>query len=704
MFRSRIFRLRWEDFAVIQQEIVMMRDCKHANIVAYYGSYLRRDKLWIFTGPLAENKIAYVCRETLHGLYYLHQRGKMHRDIKGANILLTDDGSVKLADFGVSAQITATMCKRKSFIGTPYWMAPEVAAVERKGGYNQQCDIWAVGITAIEFAEMQPPMFDLHPMRSPVFHNFLKAALTKNPKKRPSADKLLEHPFLQSPELDKRLGRDLLDSVYSPSGSSTHYEDLMETDEDGITANVPRRISSKKSSQYKQRTKSEIKMENVNFPPPFVPEMKSEQDHEETEYETAGEGTLCGDEAKTLLEKVDEELRKRGHRSSLVEMEGNLQYTEQATLPLESQRVLPSELFYKRIPEILDYQDPDHDHSVSPDDVADDSRHDMLVEGLVDYMGTLVPGMQPPRGDELPPELPPKQKHRPLSLVNGSSGVTSNDRPRSPPPPPPPRKKHTPPKPMSNGLPPTPKVHILDPKNLQSMFHVLYMIQLPDQIILIGAEEGIYTLNLNEIHEGSMELLHARRCVWLYTIKDVLMSLSGKTPSLYRHDLAQLHSKHRFSLPVNKIPEKLMPRENKESYNTSKRSTGNRRKPKNMKAIRTLDYNTFENPIFLPLTTFEMLITPESEYPLLCVGVGKGCNWFSEPGSVCLQDSVLAFYKYGMQGRSFKANEVTQEISDKTRIFRLLGSDRVVCLESRPTNDQTAHSNLYVLAGHENTY
>ncbi|CDQ61356.1 unnamed protein product [Oncorhynchus mykiss] len=129
----------------------MMKDCKHSNIVAYFGSYLRRDKLWIcmeycgggslqyiyhVTGPLTESQIAYVSRETLQvRLYYLHNKGKMHRDIKGANILLTDNGYVKLgkdqvlksfiiflaADFGVSAQITMTIAKRKSFIGTPYW-------------------------------------------------------------------------------------------------------------------------------------------------------------------------------------------------------------------------------------------------------------------------------------------------------------------------------------------------------------------------------------------------------------------------------------------------------------------------------------------------------------------------------------------------------------------------------------------------------
>lgn len=201
--------------------------------------------LFQVTGALSENQIGYVCRETLKGLHYLHSMGKMHRDIKGANILLTDDGDVKLADFGVSAQITATLAKRKSFIGTPYWMAPEVAAVERKGGYNQQCDIWAVGITAIELAELQPPNFNLHPMRalfimsksgfkpptlkdkekwSTNFHSFIKVALTKNPKKRPSADKLLEHQFLLG-DFTNRLGKEILDLYRNGPNLNSRLDD-----------------------------------------------------------------------------------------------------------------------------------------------------------------------------------------------------------------------------------------------------------------------------------------------------------------------------------------------------------------------------------------------------------------------------------------------------------------------------------------------
>ena len=283
-----------DDFSIIQQEILMMKDCRHPNIVAYFGSYLRRDKLWIcmeycgggslqdiyhITGPLSEKQIAFMSRETLQGLAYLHSMQKMHRDIKGANILLTENADVKLADFGVSAQITQTLGKRKSFIGTPYWMAPEVAAVERKGGYNHLCDIWAVGITAIELAELQPPMFDLHPMRalflmsksgykpptlkdkdkwSQKFHSFVKECLIKNPKKRPPAERMLYHEFLLSGDLTKRQAVELLAKVRNPESIVNNFT-CEEPDDDGpVITNAPTRIASRQTSKHGVRTKSEI--------------------------------------------------------------------------------------------------------------------------------------------------------------------------------------------------------------------------------------------------------------------------------------------------------------------------------------------------------------------------------------------------------------------------------------------------------------
>uniref|UniRef100_A0A672JSQ8 non-specific serine/threonine protein kinase n=1 Tax=Sinocyclocheilus grahami TaxID=75366 RepID=A0A672JSQ8_SINGR len=255
-----------DDFSVIQQEIVMVKSCKHRNIVAYHGSYIRMNKLWIcmeycgggslqdiyhVTGPLSEQQIAYICREMLQGLDYLHGQKKIHRDIKGANILLNDQGEVKLADFGISAQITATFARRMSFIGTPYWMAPEVAAVEIKGGYNELCDIWSVGITAIELAELQPPLFDVHPLRvlflmsksgyqppklkdkskwSTTFYNFVKSMLIRNPKKRPSAKKILMHLFVTQPSLRQELTLEILDKLRHPE----KLKECLHTDDDDL--------------------------------------------------------------------------------------------------------------------------------------------------------------------------------------------------------------------------------------------------------------------------------------------------------------------------------------------------------------------------------------------------------------------------------------------------------------------------------------
>ena len=153
----------------IRREIAVLRECVHPNVVRYFGSFMGTEYLWIVmehcgggsvrdilsasNRPLREAQIAYLCGETLKGLVYLHSIFKVHRDIKCSNILLTESGGVKLADFGVAAQLTRTMSKRNTFIGTPHWMAPEVIQESR---YDGKVDVWALGISAIEMAEVQP--------------------------------------------------------------------------------------------------------------------------------------------------------------------------------------------------------------------------------------------------------------------------------------------------------------------------------------------------------------------------------------------------------------------------------------------------------------------------------------------------------------------------------------------------------------------
>lgn len=165
---------------------------------------------------LEEDAIALICREALKGLKYLHKIHKLHRDIKGGNILLTESGQVKLADFGVSAKLCDTFSKRNTFVGTPYWMAPEVVL---ESMYDGRADVWSLGITAIEMAEINPPNADMHPMRvlmmiprsgkprlknkerwSSEFHDFLSQCFEKDMRHRPTAEMLLKHPFVSNPK------------------------------------------------------------------------------------------------------------------------------------------------------------------------------------------------------------------------------------------------------------------------------------------------------------------------------------------------------------------------------------------------------------------------------------------------------------------------------------------------------------------------
>ncbi|VDM76729.1 unnamed protein product [Strongylus vulgaris] len=166
------------DLQEIIKEISIMQQCDSKYVVKYYGSYFKNSDLWIvmeYCGAgsvsdimrlrrktLTEQEMSAVLRDTIQGLRYLHNLKKIHRDIKAGNILLNTEGQAKLADFGVAGQLTDTMAKRNTVIGTPFWMAPEVI---EEIGYDTKADIWSLGITAIEMAEGRPPYADIHPMR-----------------------------------------------------------------------------------------------------------------------------------------------------------------------------------------------------------------------------------------------------------------------------------------------------------------------------------------------------------------------------------------------------------------------------------------------------------------------------------------------------------------------------------------------------------
>uniref|UniRef100_A0A4W5K237 non-specific serine/threonine protein kinase n=1 Tax=Hucho hucho TaxID=62062 RepID=A0A4W5K237_9TELE len=585
-----------DDILSIQQEITMIKECTHKNIVAYFGSYLRNNKLWICMeycggGSLQDiyhgMLLGFLC---LQGLHHLHETGKMHRDIK-VMYRQTPVGC-KTSDFGVAAEINASVAKRKSFIGTPYWMAPEVAAVEKKGGYNQLCDIWAVGITAIELAELQPPMFDLHPMRalmmmskssfqppklkdktkwSADFHNFVKISLTKNPRKRPSSEKLLQHPFV-SQLLTRTLAIELLDMASNPVLQTTHTMDESDLD--------------------------------VNY--------------------------------------------------------------------------LSWNLFF-------------------------------LQRG--DCHG-----------------LPPTPK------VHMGACFSK----------------------VFNGCPL--KIHCA----------VTWVLpKTKDQHLILGTEEGIYTLNLNELHEDTMEKVATINCKIgkssqlcsqrLTTLFD-RRHLQKRQGHLYinAHRLTERINSRKFSVS-GKISDTKGCRRCSVVHNPYTDSTFLCAvvptglvlllwyEP--LQKFMQLKYIAVSLPETLPI--FELLVLETDELPQVCVGVSrlqtpvKTCERVhfdiihlndtprSQSGTVdgidviitilpsaastglevtklffavCLQDSVLAFWKHGLKGRSLHSDEVTQEITDESRIFRVLGTSRDIILQSTPTDNPSALSNLYILTGHESSY
>ncbi|KAF4009862.1 hypothetical protein G4228_000977 [Cervus hanglu yarkandensis] len=642
-----------EDISSLQQEITILRECRHPNVVAYIGSYLRNDRLWICmefcgggslqeiyhaTGPLEERQIAYVCREALKGLHHLHSQGKIHRDIKGANLLLTLQGDVKLADFGVSGELTASVAKRRSFIGTPYWMAPEVAAVERKGGYNELCDVWALGITAIELGELQPPLFHLHPMRALMlmskssfqppklrdktrwtqnFHHFLKLALTKNPKKRPTAEKLLQHPFTTQ-QLPRALLTQLLDKANDPHLGTPSPEDC-----DLETYDIfPDTIHSRGQHGPAERTPSEIQFHQVKFGAPRRKETDPLNEPWEEEWTLLGKEELSGSLLQSVQEALEErsltirpalELQLISHRCAWLYCVNNVLLSDPYSLPPPSAgksthiwaHDLPGLFEQRRLQQQVPLSIPTNrlTQRIIP-------RRFALSNKIPDTKGCLQCRVvrNPHTGSTfllaaLPASLLLLQWYEPLQkfllLKNFSSPLPS-------------------PAGMLEPL-------VLDGKELPQ--------------VCVGAEgpEG----------PGCRVLFH------------VLPLEAGLTPDIL-------------------IPPEGFPGSAQQVIQVDRDTV----LVCFDRCVRIVNLLGEPTATLAPVLTFD--------FPIETV--------------VCLQDSVLAFWSHGMQGRSLDTNEVTQEITDETRIFRVLGAHRDIILESIPTDKPGAHSNLYILTGHQSSY
>ncbi|XP_070409308.1 mitogen-activated protein kinase kinase kinase kinase 4 isoform X4 [Nothobranchius furzeri] len=290
----KVMEVTEEEEEEIKLEINMLKSYSHhRNIATYYGAFIKKGpagqdhQLWLvmeYCGAgsvtdlvkktkgscLKEDWIAYICREVLRGLSHLHSHHVIHRDIKGQNVLLTENAEVKLVDFGVSAQLDKTIGRRNTFIGTPYWMAPEVIACDEnpEATYDYRSDLWSLGITALEMADGAPPLCDMHPMRalfliprnppprlkskkwSKRFLSFVDSCLIKNHLHRPTTDALLRHAFIRDlanerqvrimlkDHLDrtrKKREKDFLVSVSSVSEGPEYEYSGSEDEDDEVT-------------------------------------------------------------------------------------------------------------------------------------------------------------------------------------------------------------------------------------------------------------------------------------------------------------------------------------------------------------------------------------------------------------------------------------------------------------------------------------
>nr|XP_043875940.1 TRAF2 and NCK interacting kinase b isoform X19 [Solea senegalensis] len=372
----------------IKAEINMLKKYSHhRNIATYYGAFVKKnppgmdDQLWLvmeFCGAgsvtdlikntkgnsLKEEWIAYICREILRGLTHLHQHKVIHRDIKGQNVLLTENAEVKLVDFGVSAQLDRTVGRRNTFIGTPYWMAPEVIACDENpdATYDFKSDLWSLGITAIEMAEGAPPLCDMHPMRalfliprnpaprlkskkwSKKFQSFIDSCLVKSHSQRPSTEQLLKHPFIRDLPNERQVRIQLKDHIdrtkkrrgerdeteYEYSGSEEEDEER-DIGEPSSIINIPGESTLRRDFlrlQLANKERSEL----------IRRQQLEQQQNEEHKRQLLAERQKRIEEQKEQRRRLEEQQRRERELRKQQEREQRRRYEEMEQLRREEER------------------------------------------------------------------------------------------------------------------------------------------------------------------------------------------------------------------------------------------------------------------------------------------------------------------------------------------------------------------------------
>ncbi|XP_026161478.1 TRAF2 and NCK interacting kinase b isoform X3 [Mastacembelus armatus] len=372
----------------IKAEINMLKKYSHhRNIATYYGAFIKKnppgmdDQLWLvmeFCGAgsvtdlikntkgnsLKEEWIAYICREILRGLTHLHQHKVIHRDIKGQNVLLTENAEVKLVDFGVSAQLDRTVGRRNTFIGTPYWMAPEVIACDENpdATYDFKSDLWSLGITAIEMAEGAPPLCDMHPMRalfliprnpaprlkskkwSKKFQSFIESCLVKSHSQRPSTEQLLKHPFIRDLPNERQVRIQLKDHIdrtkkrrgerdeteYEYSGSEEEDEER-DIGEPSSIINIPGESTLRRDFlrlQLANKERSEL----------IRRQQLEQQQNEEHKRQLLAERQKRIEEQKEQRRRLEEQQRREREIRKQQEREQRRRYEEMEQLRREEER------------------------------------------------------------------------------------------------------------------------------------------------------------------------------------------------------------------------------------------------------------------------------------------------------------------------------------------------------------------------------